>query len=90
MSCMAATTHTMVVEFSHEVVVLFVRWLFREATTSFSLLALSPPQIIKNTMWHCMRQLMGLLTCTNVLALRRQQSAHRSMIEIELLPFLPY
>jgi hypothetical protein len=28
---------------SHEVVVSFMRWLFREATTSFSLLALSPP-----------------------------------------------
>jgi hypothetical protein len=40
---MAAATHTMVVELSREVVVLFVRWLFREATTSFSLLALSPP-----------------------------------------------
>jgi hypothetical protein len=33
----------MVVELSHEVVVSFMRWLFREATTSFSLLALSPP-----------------------------------------------
>jgi hypothetical protein len=40
---MATTTHTMVVELSHEVVVSFIRWLFREATTSFSLLALSPP-----------------------------------------------
>jgi hypothetical protein len=38
---MATTTHTMVVELSHEVVVEFVRWLFREATTFFSLLALS-------------------------------------------------
>jgi hypothetical protein len=26
--------------------------------------------IIKNLMWHCMRRPMGLLTCTNVLALR--------------------
>jgi hypothetical protein len=43
MSCMARTTHTMVVELSHEVVVSFMRWLFREATTCFSLLALSPP-----------------------------------------------
>jgi hypothetical protein len=43
MSCMATTTHTMVVELSHEVVVSFMRWLFREATTSFSLLPLSPP-----------------------------------------------
>jgi hypothetical protein len=42
MSCMA-TTHTMVVQLSHEVVVSFVRWLFREAMTSFSLLVLSPP-----------------------------------------------
>jgi hypothetical protein len=32
------------VELSHEVVVSFMRWLFREATTSFSLLALSPPR----------------------------------------------
>jgi hypothetical protein len=43
MSCMATTTHTMVVELYHEVVVWLMRWLFREATTSFSLLALSPP-----------------------------------------------
>jgi hypothetical protein len=43
MSCMATTTHTMVVELSHEVVVSFMRWLFRETTTSFSLFALSPP-----------------------------------------------
>jgi hypothetical protein len=42
MSCMA-TTHTMVVELYHEVFVSFVKWLFREATTSFSLLVLSPP-----------------------------------------------
>jgi hypothetical protein len=43
MSCRAITTHTMVVELSHEVVVSFMMWLFREATTFFSLLALSPP-----------------------------------------------
>jgi hypothetical protein len=43
MSCMAITTHTMVVELSHKVVVSFMRWLFREATTSFSPIALSPP-----------------------------------------------
>jgi hypothetical protein len=43
MSCMATTTHTMVVELSHEVVVSFMRWLFRKAMTSFSLLALSSP-----------------------------------------------
>jgi hypothetical protein len=42
MSCMATITHTIVVELSHELVVSFMRWLFREATTSFSLLALSP------------------------------------------------
>jgi hypothetical protein len=40
---MAATTHTIVVKLSHEVVVSLMRWLFREITTSFSLLALSPP-----------------------------------------------
>jgi hypothetical protein len=38
------TTHTMVVELSHEIVVSLMRWLFREATTSFFLLALSPPR----------------------------------------------
>jgi hypothetical protein len=43
MSCKATTTHTMVVKLSHEVVVSLMRWLFREATTYFSLLALSPP-----------------------------------------------
>jgi hypothetical protein len=43
MSCMAIITRTMVVELSHEVVVSFTRWLFREAMTSFSLLDLSPP-----------------------------------------------
>jgi hypothetical protein len=42
--------------------------LFREATTSFSLFALSLLHIIKNPMWHCMRRAMGLLMCTNVLA----------------------
>jgi hypothetical protein len=44
MSCMATTTHIMVVKLSHKVVVSLIRWLFREATTSFSLLALSPPR----------------------------------------------
>jgi hypothetical protein len=43
MSCMATTTHTMVVKLSHEVVVSLMRWLFPEATNSFSLPALSPP-----------------------------------------------
>jgi hypothetical protein len=56
-------------ELSHEVVVSFMRWLFHEAMTSFSLLALSLLHIIKNPMWHCMGRPMGLLTCTNVLAL---------------------
>jgi hypothetical protein len=71
MSCMAITTHTMVVELSHEVVVSFMGWLFREATTSFSLSLLSLLHIIKNHMCQCMRRPMGLLTCTNVLALLR-------------------
>jgi hypothetical protein len=31
MSCMATTTHTMVVELSHEVIVSFMRWLFHVA-----------------------------------------------------------
>jgi hypothetical protein len=39
----ATTTHTMVVKLSRNVVVSLMRWLFREATTSFSLLALSLP-----------------------------------------------
>jgi hypothetical protein len=42
MSCMVITTHTIVVELSGEVVVSFMKWLFGEATTPFSLLALSP------------------------------------------------
>jgi hypothetical protein len=41
MSCMATTTHTMVVELFHEVVVSFMRLLFHEATTSFSPCSLS-------------------------------------------------
>jgi hypothetical protein len=40
---MATTTHTIVVKLSHEVVVSLMRRLFRDITTSFSLLALSPP-----------------------------------------------
>jgi hypothetical protein len=47
MSYMTTTTHTIVVELSREVVVSFMRWLFREAATSFSLL-----HIIKNHMWY--------------------------------------
>jgi hypothetical protein len=45
-----------------------MRRLFREATTSFSLL-LSLLHIIKNFTWHCMGRPMGLLTCINVIAL---------------------
>jgi hypothetical protein len=55
MSCMATTIHTMVVKLSHEVVVSLMRWLFREATTSFSLLTLSLLHIIKNPIWYYMR-----------------------------------
>jgi hypothetical protein len=44
MSCMATTIHTMVLELSYDVVVSLMRWLFRKATTSFSLLALSHHQ----------------------------------------------
>jgi hypothetical protein len=69
MSCMTTTTHTMVVELSHEVVVSFMRWLFREATTSFPLLSLSSTSSKKH-IWHCMGRPMRLLTCTNVHALR--------------------
>jgi hypothetical protein len=43
MSCMTTTTHTMIVKLFHKVVTSLMRWLFHEATTSFSLLALSPP-----------------------------------------------
>jgi hypothetical protein len=42
MSCMTTTTHTMVVELSHEVVVSFMRWLFHN-NLFLSLLTLSPP-----------------------------------------------
>jgi len=45
-----------------------MRRLFREATTSFSHLALSSPYH-QNPMWHCMRQPMKLLRCSNVPAL---------------------
>jgi hypothetical protein len=48
MSYMATTTYKMVLELSNEVVVSFMMWLFREATTSFSLLALSPPHLKKS------------------------------------------
>jgi hypothetical protein len=41
---MSTTTHTMIVKLSHETFVSLMRWLFREATTSFSLLVLSPPR----------------------------------------------
>jgi urocanate hydratase len=53
MSCMATTTHTMVVELSHEVVVSFMRWLFCEATNPFSIVALSSTssKILCGTAW---------------------------------------
>jgi hypothetical protein len=69
MSCMTTATHTMVMELSHEVVVSFMRWLFREAMTSFSLLALSPSHHQKSYM--TLHETTYLLTCTNVLALNR-------------------
>jgi hypothetical protein len=72
MNCMATTTQTMVMKLSHKVAVSLMRWLCREATTSFSLLTLSLLHIIKNLMWHCMGRPMGQLTCSNVLALRNQ------------------
>jgi hypothetical protein len=53
MSCMATTTYTMVVKLRYKVVASLVMWLFREATTSSSLLALSPPRH-KNLTWHCL------------------------------------
>jgi hypothetical protein len=43
LSCMTTTTHTMVVKLSHETFVSLMMYLFREATTSFSFLSLSPP-----------------------------------------------
>jgi hypothetical protein len=50
MSLIATTTHTMVVKLFHKVVVLLMRWLFREATTCFSLLDLSHPHHQKSYM----------------------------------------
>jgi hypothetical protein len=44
MSCMATTTRTMVVKFSHNVFVSLMRWLFHEAMTSLFLPTLSPPR----------------------------------------------
>jgi hypothetical protein len=43
MSCMATITNKMLVKLFHEVIISLTRWLFREATTSFSILALSSP-----------------------------------------------
>jgi hypothetical protein len=69
MSCMV-TTHTMVVELSREVVVSFMRWLFREATTCFSLLALSPLHHQKSYVaLHATTY--GTADVYNVLALRK-------------------
>jgi hypothetical protein len=50
-----------------KVVVSLMRWLFCEATTSFSL-PLSLLHIIENLTWDCMGWPMRPLTCTNVLA----------------------
>jgi hypothetical protein len=50
MSLIATTTHTMVVKLFHKVVVLLMRWLFREATTCFSLIDLSHPHHQKSYM----------------------------------------
>jgi hypothetical protein len=67
MSCMATTTRTMVVELSHEVVVSFMRWLFREATISFSpwsFSSTSPKILCSNAwddLWDCWRVPMYLL-----------------------------
>jgi hypothetical protein len=49
-----------------------MRWLFCEATTPFSLLALSSTS--SKILYHCMGRPMRLLTCTNVLALTACQS----------------
>jgi hypothetical protein len=49
----------MVVQLSQEVVVSSMRWLFRQATTSFSLLALSPP--------HHQKSYVALQTCGKLL-----------------------
>jgi hypothetical protein len=64
-----AKTHTIFVKLSHEMVISLIRWLFREATPFFSLLALSPLRHQKNLTWHCMGRPMRLMTYSNVLAL---------------------
>jgi hypothetical protein len=66
MSC--TTTHTMVVKLSRKVVVSLMKWLFREATTSFSPCSLSSTS--SKILCHCMGRPMGQLSCSNVLALR--------------------
>jgi hypothetical protein len=68
--CMATITHKMHVKLFHKVIVSVTRCLFCEATTSFSLLALSPPHHQKILRGIALCELyMGLLPCTNVLAL---------------------
>jgi hypothetical protein len=66
MSCMVTTTHTMVVELSHEVVVSLMRWLFGETTASFSLLALSPPHHEKSyvALHETTYETAGMYQCT--------------------------
>jgi hypothetical protein len=71
MNCMTIITHAIVVKLSPKVVISLMRWLFHEATTSFSLLTLSPPHH-QNLTWHCMRRPMGLLTCINVFSLMKK------------------
>jgi hypothetical protein len=58
----------MAVRLFYNVVVSLMRWLFHEATTSFSLLA-HPPQHHKKSYMALRERPMGPLTCTNVLAL---------------------
>jgi hypothetical protein len=67
MSCMATTTHTMVVKLSHKVVVSLMSGCFAKQRP-LSLSLLSHLHIIKNLMWHCMGRPMKQLTCSNVLA----------------------
>jgi hypothetical protein len=63
---MVTTTHTMVVELSHEVVVSLMRWLFGETTASFSLLALSPPHHEKSyvALHETTYETAGMYQCT--------------------------
>jgi hypothetical protein len=67
MSCMATTTHTMVVKLSHKVVVSLMSGCFVKQRP-LSLSFLSHLHIIKNLTWYCMGRHMEQLTCSNVLA----------------------